>query len=133
MSKKFAILQNPTFKHKVDIPRVGGDPLGVEFEFKYLTRPQLSKLQDDWNKSLQEMLDSWKEKDMNESSIPLEYLTECEIQLNIQQIKDIVVGWGFSEDFDEDNIRLLVETTLGTTEAVIKSYLQAYEKAKLGN
>ena len=34
--KKFKILQNPTFKEKVNIPRIGGEPIEVEFEFNSL-------------------------------------------------------------------------------------------------
>lgn len=131
MSKSFKIQQNPTFKETVKIPRVGGEPLEVVFEYKYLTRKELAVLQDDWNKSTKEMIEKWTKAEDAERS--LEEMSEDEINHNVKQLKDIVVGWNFSDEFNDENIRALVEATLHTTDSIVKAYYEAYAKAKVGN
>lgn len=131
MSKSFKIQQNPTFKETVKIPRVGGEPLEVVFEYKYLTRKELAALQDDWNKATKEMIEKWTEAEDAERS--LEEMSEDEITHNVKQLKDIVVGWNFSDEFNDENIRALVESSLHTTDSIVKAYYEAYAKAKVGN
>lgn len=131
MSKSFKIQQNPTFKETVKIPRVGGEPLEVVFEYKYLTRKELAVLQDDWNKATKEMIEKWTKAEDAERS--LEEMSEDEITHNVKQLKDIVVGWNFSDEFNDENIRALVEATLHTTDSIVKAYYEAYAKAKVGN
>ena len=131
MAKTFKIQQNPTFKETVKIPRVGGEPLEVVFEYKYLTRKELAILQDDWNKSTKEMIEKWTNAEDAERS--LEEMSEDEITHNVKQLKDIVVGWNFSDEFNDENIRALVEATLHTTDSIVKAYYEAYAKAKVGN
>ena len=43
MSKSFKIASPTTFKSKVSIPRVGGEPLDVDFTFKVMGRKELVK------------------------------------------------------------------------------------------
>ena len=131
MSKSFKIQQNPTFKETVKIPRVGGEPLEVVFEYKYLTRKELAILQDDWNKATKEMIEKWTKAGDDERS--LEEMSEDEITHNVKQLKDIVVGWNFSDEFNDENIRALVEATLHTTDSIVNAYYEAYAKAKVGN
>ncbi len=131
MAKTFKIQQNPTFKETVKIPRVGGEPLEVVFEYKYLTRKELAVLQDDWNKATKEMIEKWTKAGDDERS--LEEMSEDEITHNVKQLKDIVVGWNFSDEFNDENIRALVEATLHTTDSIVKAYYEAYAKAKVGN
>ena len=131
MAKTFKIQQNPTFKETVKIPRVGGEPLEVVFEYKYLTRKELAVLQDDWNKSTKEMIEKWTKAEDAERS--LEEMSEDEINHNVKQLKDIVVGWNFSDEFNDENIRALVEATLHTTDSIVNAYYEAYAKAKVGN
>lgn len=133
MAKKFSIAQNATFKNTVDVPRIGGESIKVGFEFKYLTRKQLSELQDKWNDQAQIMLDKWRKEADDADKSGISHITEDEINHNIAQLKDIVVGWEFSEEFNDENIRALVESSLAATDAVIKGYHEAYTKAKLGN
>ena len=131
MAKTFKIQQNPTFKEIVKIPRVGGEPLEVVFEYKYLTRKELAVLQDDWNKATKEMIEKWTKAEDAERS--LEEMSEDEITHNVKQLKDIVVGWNFSDEFNDENIRALVEATLHTTDSIVNAYYEAYTKAKVGN
>lgn len=125
MAKKFKIANNPTFKSKVSIPRVGGDEIEVEFEFKYLTRKELAKVYDGWQEKL---------KDLNiTDDTTLSELTDIEVELQIKQLKDIVQGWDFEDEFNDDNIEQLVETSVFAAKTVIEAYQEAYMKAKVGN
>lgn len=125
MAKKFKIANNPTFKSKVSIPRVGGDEIEVEFEFKYLTRKELAKVYDGWQEKL---------TDLNiTDDTTLTELTDIEVELQIKQLKDIVQGWDFEDEFNDDNIEQLVETSVFAAKTVIEAYQEAYMKAKVGN
>lgn len=125
MSKKFKIANNPTFKSKVSIPRVGGSEIEVEFEFKYLTRKQLAAIYEEWQAKLSELNIT--------DDTTLTELTDIEVELQIKQLKDIVVGWDFDDEFNDENIEQLVETSVFAAKTVIESYQEAYMKAKVGN
>lgn len=122
---KFKIAQNPTFKETVKIPRVGGDPVSIDFTFKVLTRKQLAALFDGWSAASKEWLE--KEPESN-----LEWV-EGEIDLQVAQIKDIVLGWAFDDEFNDENIYALCETSVGAASAVVEAYREAYTKTRLGN
>lgn len=125
MAKKFKIANNPTFKSKVSIPRVGGEEIEVEFEFKYLTRKELAKVYEGWQEKL---------TDLNiTDDTTLTELTDIEVELQIKQLKDIVHGWDFEDEFNDDNIEQLVETSVFAAKTVIEAYQEAYMKAKVGN
>lgn len=125
MSKKFKIANNPTFKSKVSIPRVGGSEIEVEFEFKYLTRKQLAAIYEEWQAKLSELNIT--------DDTTLTELTDIEVELQIKQLKDIVIGWDFDDEFNDENIEQLVETSVFAAKTVIESYQEAYMKAKVGN
>lgn len=125
MAKKFKIANNPTFKSKVSIPRVGGSEIEVEFEFKYLTRKQLAAIYEEWQAKLSELNIT--------DDTTLTELTDIEVELQIKQLKDIVIGWDFDDEFNDENIEQLVETSVFAAKTVIESYQEAYMKAKVGN
>ncbi|MGY2257171.1 phage tail assembly chaperone, partial [Pseudomonas reactans] len=50
-----------------------------------------------------------------------------------QQIKDLVVGWGFDDEYNDDNIVAFVKSCQGAAESVVKAYEGAYSQARLGN
>lgn len=128
MSKKFKIKQNPTFKSKVDIPVVGGNSVEVEFDFKYLTRKELAKLYDDWHEKAKELNEFIRKDD-----VTLVELTNAEIDLQVCQVKDIVVGWDMDDEFNDENIEQLVDISVNIVGAITTTYQKAYTEAKLGN
>lgn len=125
MSKKFKIVQASTFKEKVKIPRIGGEPIEVTFEFKFLPRNKLAELFEEWKKRALEL----------EITDDLTYveLTEAEVGLQVNQLKDIIVGWDFDDEFSDENIRALVETSTHASRVVLDKYHSAYSDVKLGN
>lgn len=125
---KIKIAQNPTFSAVVQIPRIGADPVPVEFQFRYLDRVALAEMFDQWNKAR----DAWAAK-AQEEGVSWKDATDAEIKLQADQLKDIVVGWDLDDEFSDDAILDLVRTCTGAPKAVIDAYQAAYSPARLGN
>lgn len=125
---KIKIAQNPTFTAEVKIPRVGGEPVAVEFTFRYMDRTALAKLYDGWNQAFEAHTEKSKSEDAT-----LEQFTAGQVQLQAEQIKAVTVGWGFDDKFSDEAIRDLVTTCVGAPQAVLDAYQEAYNPARLGN
>lgn len=132
MAKRFSIAQNTTFKHVAQIPRVGDKPISVQLEYKYFPRPKLNEITDVWSKKHSEMVDEWN-REREAGTLELVKMNRDETEFDISRLKDILVGWEFDEEFNDENIKALVESNIGTVDAVISAYNEAYQKAKLGN
>lgn len=124
---KFKIAQAPTFLGAVMIPVVGQEPVKVEFTFKYRNRIELAALFDEWNQRREDGQERFGENPTVSEIIAVD--TENQIQ----QIKDLVVGWEFEDKFDDESIKALVTSCHGTTEAVVDAYQAAFAKARTGN
>lgn len=109
------------------IPVVGQAPVKVEFTFRYRDRLELAALFDEWNKRRKECF----ERLGTDPSLSEVVTVDTEHQM--QQIKDLVVGWEFDDRFDDDSIKALVKSCQGTTEAVVAAHEEAYAKARSGN
>lgn len=125
---KIKIAQNPTFTAEVKIPRVGGDPVAVDFTFRYLDRTALAKLYDSWNQASEVNAEKAKAEGAS-----LEQFTAGQLQLQTEQIKAVTVGWGFDDKFNDEAILELVTTCVGAPQAVLDAYQEAYNPARLGN
>lgn len=125
---KIKIAQNPTFTGVVKVPRLGGEPESVEFEFRYLDRDALADLYDGWNKAMEANAEKAKAEDWT-----LKQYTASQIQLQVEQVKAVVVGWAFEDEFSDEAILALVKTCTGAPQAVISAYQEAYNPARLGN
>lgn len=128
MAKSFSIKLNPTFKATVQIPRVGAEDLPVQFEFKTIPRNKLAALMDKWRKETLDMFNQAKEEEWD-----YEALSVGEINLHVDQLKDIAVGWGFKEEFSDDNITELCASSAFVLEAITEVYHEAFQRAKSGN
>lgn len=124
----FKIAQNATFKAEVEIPRVGADPVKVEFEFKYRDRKELSKYYDKWNAERDALI-----KESIKDGATWEDATAGQIALEVGQLKEVVVGWGFDDEFTEEALLELATTCVGAPAAVLDAYQKAYESARRGN
>lgn len=133
MAKSFKVQMNQTFKAPVKIPRVGGDPLDVTFEFKVFTRKALARMFDEWKKQGAELIAQAEKADEGGKGYTLADWAEHEIEMQVKQIKNIVVGWGFSDEFSDENIEELIESSVSVTEAIIEQYQEAYTRARQGN
>jgi hypothetical protein len=124
---KIRIAQKATFNAPVLIPIVGSEPEKVEFTFKYRDRTELAALFDEWNEARNKARavlgdkPSWSE------------VVAVDTDQQTQQIKDLVIGWGFDDEYSDDNIVAFVKSCQGAAEAVVKAYEGAYSQARLGN
>lgn len=126
MAKSFKIASPTTFKSKVSIPRVGGEPLEVGFTFKVMGRKELAKLYSAWGKEYKELFEK------HEGEITEQYAIE-EVALQVKQIKEIVVAWDFEDSFNDENLEELVDTVVSVTDAITSTYNEGYSKARRGN
>lgn len=128
MAKTFSIKNNPTFKATVDVPRIGGDDLPVQFEFKVVARNALGAMMDKWRKEAIALFEQAQEEEWD-----FERLSGAEINLHVSQVQDIVVGWGFKEEFNEDNLTELCASSAFVLESITEVYHKAFQRAKSGN
>lgn len=133
MSKSFKKQLNPTFKSAVKIPRVGDEPLAVTFEFKTMDRLSLAKMFDKWKADSISLLEKSAEREASGNPFTLTEWLELEIPIQVQQVKDIVVGWGFSDEFSDENIAELIGTSTSVTDVILEEYNDAFMRARQGN
>nr|WP_315446148.1 phage tail assembly chaperone [uncultured Pseudomonas sp.] len=127
---KFKIAQNPTFKADVDIPRVGGTTIKVSFEFKYRDRKELAVLFAGWQESAKEDQERFKAKG---DDLTLIEITDSHVERQIEQVTQLVTGWGFEDKLNSESIRALVETSAGAGDAIVDAYQKAFSAVRLGN
>jgi hypothetical protein len=125
---KFSITPNPTFKAEVPIPQVGGDPVSVSFTFRYRDRAELAVLFDSWKQQAEALGERFKDAEPTLADI-----TAAEIEQGVGQVKDLVVGWGFDDPFTDESVFALVKSCIGVSDAVVKTYSDAFSRARLGN
>lgn len=126
----FKIAQDPTFRKDVAIPRVGGEPMLVPFEFKYRDREELAALFTGWQERAEKDQEAFKARG---ADVTLKEVTEAQLAVDFEQVKDLVVGWGFDDAFDDDSIRALVRTSVGAGRAIVDAYQAAFRATREGN
>lgn len=102
---KLKLNPNPTFKAKVEIPVPGEAPVKVEFTFKHRTREEVQQL--------------------------LEKLDETEH--DVELVMKVASGWELLDDFNAENVRLLVDNYIASPKAIFEAYLQALTGARSKN
>lgn len=125
---KFSIAPKPTFTVDVAIPQVGDKPAMVPFTFKYRDRTALAELFDAWKAKAEEIGERFKGTEPT-----LMEITAAEVEQGVDQIRDLVVSWGFGEKLNDESITALVKSCIGVSDAVVKAYSEAFGKARLGN
>lgn len=121
---KFTISQPKTFKADVPIPQLGGEPLLVPFEFNVFTREALAKIQDEWVKNEPHVT--------GDDITHVDYIKKVNAS-KVKQVKQLVVGWGFDDTYNDENIAHLVNTIIGSDEAIVRTFFTEIAKARLGN
>ena len=125
---KFSIAPKPTFTVDVAIPQVGGKPAMVPFTFKYRDRTALAELFDTWKEKAEALGERFKD-----TQPTLTEITAAEVEQGVEQIKDLIVAWGFNDKLNDESITALVKSCIGVSDAVVKAYSEAFGKARLGN
>lgn len=125
---KIRIEQAPTFSLTVEIPRVGQKPEKVPFTFKFLDRERLAEIGDEdmaHAKSIKELIER------GEASAS--HVTATTIDRQCETLLEVLEGWGFEDEFNEENVRALVRSYAAAPEAILAAYREAYHKVREGN
>lgn len=133
MAKSFKIQMNPTFKSVVDVPRVGGEDMRITFTFKAFDRVRLARVFDEWKEEGAKLLKEMREATDSGAPWTMEELAIREIKMQVKQVKQVVDGWGFDDEFNDENIEILVSSGVSVTDAIIEQYSEGYNRAKKGN
>lgn len=101
---KLKLVPSPTFTAKASIPVAGGADVPMGFTFKHRTRTEL----DEFGKGLAKQSDA-------------------------DAFMDMLTGWEFDEEFNKENIELLLQNYQGAALAVYDTYKTELVKAKAKN
>ena len=95
----------PTFKAQVKIPLAGGgESEPVEFTFKHRTRTELD-----------------------------EFFEKRKKSSNLDAVLDMVLGWNLTDEFNRDNVALLLDNYGAATLAITDVYTRELLGLRLGN
>jgi hypothetical protein len=100
----------------------------VPFTFKYRDRTALAELFDSWKEKAEAIGERFKGTQPSLSEV-----TAAEVEQGVDQIKDLVVSWGFDDELNDESITALVRSCIGVSDEVVKAYSEAFGKARLGN
>ena len=101
---KLSLDAKPTFTAKVGIPVAGSVPVSVEFTFKHRSRDDLNV-----------------------------FLNEAEKRTDEQTMMAMVDGWELDDEFNEANMKRLMQSYIGSTMAVVEAYIAELTQAKRKN
>lgn len=125
---KFSVNRNPTFTASVPLPVVGGKPVNTIFTFKFMDRIALSEFQGRRLEFAKKFAEYVGGEEANATEI-----AKRAIEFEFGQMKEIIAGWEIEEEFNDENLRILVESGSEITAAIVNGYLDSYAKAREGN
>lgn len=101
---KLVLQPNPQFKGKVDIPRAGENSATIELTFIHRTRSAL----DEFVKTRFGVGD-------------------------VESIMEMVSDWDLKEEFNADNVAILVENYISAPQTIYQAYLNSLIEGKAKN
>lgn len=107
---------------------VGDKPIKVAFTFNFLDRAKVAKMIDGEILHAQKVAEQLATSGVSAADIA----TEVE-DFQVSYLTKIVAGWGFEEEFNEENLRELVRNWDAIPAAIISTYKGAYQAAREGN
>lgn len=102
---KLKLVAEPTFRAKVGIPVAGGPPVDVLMTFKHRTRKQW----DEWIAAAK-------------ASAAVEAVTSVTPDDEVKSFMDVVVGWDLEDEFNAENVALLLQNYYGAGHAAVRVY-----------
>lgn len=111
---KLTLVANPTFTADVPIPVAGGEPVNVKMTFKHRTRKE-------W--------DEW----LAASKARAESDTPRTPEDDVNSFMDFVVGWDFEEEFNKENVALLLQNHYTAGYAAVRVYSTELWASKVKN
>lgn len=101
---KLSLKAAPTFKAKVGIPVAGGKAEPVEFTFKHRTKSALD-----------------------------EFIQSRTDKTDVDSLLDMVEAWDLADEFNRENVELLLENYAGAAVAAYRVYIDELIQAKAKN
>lgn len=101
---KFALKAAPTFTAKVGFPVAGGEPVDVLVTFKHRTKTALD-----------------------------EFMTTRNDHGDVESFMEMVVGWDLADEYNEENVKTLLENHIGVALATYKTYIDELVKHRAKN
>lgn len=101
---KLSLVANPTFKAKVGIPVAGGSPVAVEMVFRHRTKKELEA-----------------------------FMLSREGKDDVETFLEMVDGWELSDDFNRENVTLLLENYIGAALETFRVYVDQLVQARIKN
>lgn len=96
--------------------------------FAYKDREALSAFADEQIQHSKQFAEQAKEE-----GVTVVDLTFKTIDFQVKHLAEIIVGWGFEDELNEQNIRALACSAASVPDAILKAYQNAYADARLGN
>lgn len=123
---KFTIAQDPTFTKKVQIPRIGRDPVEVGFTFKYRTQSEVADLVSKWGKRREEVAEKIGESELAET-------VRTRLDLEGSELLEIVEAWEFDDELCHASAVALCESVQGLFARISADYFDSLKAERLGN
>lgn len=101
---KLSLIANPTFKSKVGIPVAGEESVDVLVTFKHRTKTALD-----------------------------EFIKSRADQSDVDSFMAMVSGWDLIDEFNKENVEILLENHIGAALAVYRSYVEELLASKIKN
>lgn len=101
---KLKLVANPTFQAKVGIPVAGGDAVDVLLTFKHLTKTGLDA-----------------------------FIKSRAGKPDVDSFMAMVCGWDLDDEFNKENVELLLENYIGASLETYRVYIDQLVKAKAKN
>lgn len=96
---KISIIATPTFQMPVPVPVPGAKAVEVPFTFKHRTKDELAA-----------------------------FAASRQDRTDTDTFMEMVVGWGFEDEFNRENVDLLLQNRIGTALAVYQTYISELTK-----
>lgn len=121
---KLKLAVNPTFQAKVGIPLASGEKTDVLMTFKHRTRTEYA-----------EMMASFSRKPGDSDAIgdDLAVAARAGLKRDVDAVMSMVTAWDLEDEFNRENVELLLENYFGAASAIYETYGQALQGSRRGN
>jgi hypothetical protein len=121
---KLKLTVNPTVQAKVGIPLASGDKTDVLMTFKHRTRTEFAELMASFTTKPEEVVSVGDDPAA---------AARAGLKKDIDAVLSMVSAWDLEDEFNRDNVELLLENYFGAASAIYETYGQALQGARRGN
>jgi hypothetical protein len=141
MAQKIKLGAHPkSFKREITFPLLDGESGSMEVTFKYRTRSEFARLNDDLQATAQAAGEAEVAKvkaaaAAGEQVKPLTNLDmhEHSVALQVDYVMQAVEGWNLDVPFDRKAVEQLADEVPAAFDAIVRAYRAAITEGRLGN